>query len=72
MNKDVTLIHLMCCRELQRNDEVKTLIRLGVPHELRAQVWGWMVGMRTMAIRYADGISGEIHPLSHVSANATF
>ncbi|CAK8677308.1 unnamed protein product [Clavelina lepadiformis] len=38
-------------KELQRGEDLKALVRLGVPHELRPQVWSWMVNIRTSHIR---------------------
>ncbi|XP_078484325.1 TBC1 domain family member 2B-like [Ciona intestinalis] len=43
--------YLSINKELQGNQELKMLIRMGIPHELRPQVWSWMVERRISQLR---------------------
>nr|XP_039270743.1 TBC1 domain family member 2B-like isoform X1 [Styela clava] len=45
-------------KEWQRNGEFKSLVRLGIPHDLRHKVWRYLVHIRTYELRQqlnADG-----------------
>lgn len=48
-------------KEWQRNAELKSLIRLGIPHELRHRVWKFLVNIRTRELRKQYDSDGKYY-----------